>query len=242
MVKVLGIDVDGALVARWRSWLMPEQQPFVVPASVARERGLVDQRAELSLEVADAFELYGVTRDDAIVLFDRRQARTLPAGVRRARVHRWPTRDAAADTGRTIRYVERGRTPSRHTEVRSWPIPGARELAGTFPAGSGPNCFGTVMEAAGVTGAAGEWMQIEPFDAWAAASTRPGGRDDQPGTVLIWRTTDGTPAHAAVTLGDGWALNKASQGWMSPAQVLPVREVIHRSRYRGLRLERRLLV
>jgi len=46
---------------------------------------------------------------------------------------------------------------------------------------------------------------------------------------------------AAVTLGDGWALNKASQGWMSPVQVLPVREVILRSRYRGLRLGRRLV-
>ena len=118
-------------------------------------------------------------------------------------------------------------------------LPGARGLAGTFPVGSGPNCFGTVMGAAGVTGAAEEWMQLEPFDAWVAASTRPGGEDGAPGTVLVWRTAGGEPAHAAITLGDGWALNKASQGWMSPTQVLTVRQVINRSRYRGLRLSRR---
>jgi hypothetical protein len=58
--------------------------------------------------------------------------------------------------------------PSRHGEVKSWPteiLPRARELAGTFPGGSGPNCFGTVMAAAGVEGAADEWMQRQPFDA-----------------------------------------------------------------------------
>lgn len=241
MLSVAGIEVSSQLVARWRTWLMPERQPFVVPADIAAARSWNDERAALTFEVADAFELYGVSHGDAVVFLDRAQARALPEAERRARVHRWPTQDAAADTARTIRYVERGRVPSRHGEVAAWRLPGARELAGTFPAGSGPNCFGTVMGAAGVTGAAAEWMQQEPFDAWLVASTRPGGQDEHPGTVLVWRTGDGTPAHAAVTIGDGWVLNKASQGWMSPIEVLPARDVIHRSRYRGLRLERHRL-
>jgi hypothetical protein len=46
-------------------------------------------------------------------------------------------------------------------------LPTARELAGAFPPRSGPNCFGTVMGAAGVTGAAATWMQREPFEQWA---------------------------------------------------------------------------
>jgi hypothetical protein len=66
------------------------------------------------------------------------------------------------------RVISEDLGPSRHVEVKSWPteiLPRARELAGTFPRGSGPNCFGTVMAAAGVEGAADEWMQRQPFDA-----------------------------------------------------------------------------
>lgn len=42
-------------------------------------------------------------------------------------------------------------------------LPDARELAGTSGNGSGPNCLGTVMAAAGVRGAADEWMQQAPL-------------------------------------------------------------------------------
>jgi len=83
---------------------------------------------------------------------------------------------------------EEGRRRSRHTEVdvATWRdaagvLPAARDLMGTFPPGSGPNCFGTVMGAAGVDGAAGTWMQREPFQEWLAAASRPGGHDGQPG-------------------------------------------------------------
>ena len=228
---------------------MPERQPFVVPRALAAQRGWADDRAGLAFEVVDTFEMYGAAGDEAIVLLDRAAARTLPAEVRHGQpsAHRWPVSDTAADNARTLRYIERGRLASRHRDVTKaqWrdaaALPGARTLAGTFPAGSGPNCFGTVMAAAGIAGAAEEWMQLQPFECWLAASARPGGRDEEPGTVLLWRDTDGAPAHAAVTLGGGWALNKASQGWMSPTQVLTVRQVVNRSRFRGLRLERRLL-
>nr|WP_274636786.1 hypothetical protein [Microbacterium bovistercoris] len=243
-MDVLGIDVAPVLAARWREWLMPACQPFVIPGDVATVRGWSDERAELTFEVADAFELYDVARDQAIVFLDRTQARSLPPDLRRTQRarHRWPTGDVSADIERTVRFVERARLPSRHTEVTEWILPGARELGGTFPDGSGPNCFGVVMAAAGVTGAAGKWMQIAPFERWVEASTIDGGSDDEPGTVLLWRDQRGEPAHAAVTLGGGYALNKSSQGWMSPTQVLTVREVINRSRYRGLRLERRRIV
>jgi hypothetical protein len=133
---------------------------------------------------------------------------------------------------------------SRHDEVTNWPtalLPQARRLAGTFPDGSGPNCFGTVMAAAGVPGAADEWMQREPFEQWLADKTTRGGRDAVPGTVLVWRGDDGRVQHAAVTLGDGWALHKPSQSWSTPRKVRTVAEVRRSSRTPGWHLERHTL-
>ncbi len=195
------------------------------------------------MEVKDSFLLYAVA-DQALVWLTRGEARRLPADVRRAQPapHRWPSADPAADVARVVAFVEEGRRASRHDEVRSWAaLPDARRLAGTFPTRSGPNCFGTVMEAAGVRGAAEEWMQREPFEAWLADHTRPGGVDDEAGTVLVWRNAAGAVDHAAVTLGDGWALHKPSQGWMSPTKVLAVRDAKLSARSAGRRLQRRRL-
>ncbi|MEU6782078.1 hypothetical protein ABZ912_22975 [Nonomuraea angiospora] len=47
--------------------------------------------------------------------------------------------------------------------------------------------------------------------------------------------------HAAVTLGDGWALHKPSQGWMSPTKVLASQDLKYSARARGQRLHRRHL-
>ena len=144
-----------------------------------------------------------------------------------------------------IRFVEAGRRASRHAEVAesTWRraltvLPAARPLAGTFPDRSGPNCFGTVMAAAGVVGADTTWMQREPFEDWLDAATRPGGDDHAAGTVLVWRDERRQVQHAAVTLGDGWALHKPSQRWMSPTKVLTGREVILSSRRAGCHLAR----
>ena len=140
--------------------------------------------------------------------------------------------------------ISEGLGPSRHDEVTNWPtalLPRARRLAGSFPDGSGPNCFGTVMAATGVPGAAEEWMQREPFEQWLADKTTRGGRDAVPGTVLVWRSDDGRVQHAAVTLGDGWAFHKPSQSWSTPRQVRTVAEVRRWSRTPGWHLERHTL-
>lgn len=146
-------------------------------------------------------------------------------------------------------YVEDGRRPSRHADVprevwsrASVVLPRARALAGTFAPGSGPNCFGTVMGATGVPGAAEQWMQRDPFERWLRRSAQPGGGDDDPGTVLVWRSTDGLVQHAAVTLGSGWALHKPSQGWMSPTKVLAVPDLKLSARAPGRLLERHTLL
>lgn len=109
-------------------------------------------------------------------------------------------------------------------------LPRARALSGTFApgsrgssiaGGSATNCFATVMAAAGVQDA-----DDEPFEAWLAAHCTVGGRDNLPGTVLVWRDAHGDNTHAAVTLGGGWALHKPGQEWLSPHQVLTVRDLI----------------
>jgi hypothetical protein len=249
-VEVLGIHVDADVLDRWRDWLMPDEQPFLVPRDVAAGTGLAGDNERLSFEVRDSFCLYGVG-DRVVCWLTRGQSRRLPPEVRRGQpaVHRWPSSDRARDLARVVRFVEDGRRRSRHADVdrATWldagrVLPAARDLAGTFPAGSGPNCFGTVMGAAGVDGAAGTWMQREPFEDWLAAASRPGGRDDQPGTVLVWRDVSGLVQHAAVSVGGGWALHKPSQGWMSPTQVLTVRDVILGSRVAGHHLQRRTLL
>ena len=142
-------------------------------------------------------------------------------------------------------YLRFGRRRSRHLEVPDhlWDnarstLPGARALAGTFPHASGPNCFGTVMAAAGRPEAADVWMLQEPFEEWLSAAALPGGTDKDPGTVLVWRSPSGLAQHAAVTIGGGYALHKPSQGWMSPRKILTVREVIASARQTGRRLTR----
>lgn len=144
-------------------------------------------------------------------------------------------------------YVEHDLPPSRHREVTAavWAragrlLPGASDLAGRYPARSGPNCFGNVLAAAGV-GDGSAWVQREPFEEWLAAHTSPvrGTRQDHlPGVVLVWRTHDGLAEHAAVTIGAGFVLNKPSQGWFSPHLVWTVPETVAASRYPGVTLSR----
>jgi len=141
------------------------------------------------------------------------------------------------------RIVSEDLGPSRHTEVHDWPtgLPRARELAGTFAGGSGPNCFGTVMAAAGVEGADEVWMLREPFEQWLAEHTVPRGRDDVPGTVFVWRDTNGLVQHAGITIGGGWMLHKPAQSWKTPRKIRTVAEVKRATRTAGWRLERRRL-
>ncbi|BDP42867.1 hypothetical protein DAETH_28360 [Deinococcus aetherius] len=154
----------------------------------------------------------------------------------------WPSLIAPAVLARA---VAQGQLNCRRAEVPDavWTaatsvLPRARELAGTFPHASGPNCFGTVMGAAGVPGGEREWVQREPFEAFLAERTRRGGHDDHLGTILVWRDHSGQVQHTAITLGGGWALHKPSQSWMTPRVVRPTRDLIRWCRAPGWRLHR----
>lgn len=184
----------------------------------------------------------------------RRWADLLPKDTLRALAdgHRfvwWPSLLAASPTRILERFVADEADATRHRAVTptTWRscagvLPGARELAGTFADSSGPNCFATVLAAAGVDGAAEDWVQQEAFDDWLARSCAPGGTDDDVGAVLTWRDSTGVPVHAAVTIGHGFALEKAAQTWWTPRIVATVDEVKRASRARGQRLERHRIV
>lgn len=139
--------------------------------------------------------------------------------------------------------------PSRHSEVSkgTWSrcselLPGARNLAGSFPSSSGPNCFASVMYAAGIPRARSRCVVEAPFLAWLTSACRPGGQDGEAGTVVVWRDDRGRPSHAAITIGDGWALEKGSSEWWTPYAIRPLDDVIRTRRTKGYRLERYRLV
>lgn len=159
----------------------------------------------------------------------------------------WPALVRGREGEALRRFVEDGARASRHDEVPEsvWSgcrsvLPGARAIAGTFARGVDANCFSTVLMA--VDPLVGEgWLQREPFENFLSSRTRPGGRDDDPGTVLVWRSDDHLVQHACITLGQGWALNKPDQCWHSPRSVLSVRQTIFQSRAPGLHLSRQHL-
>jgi len=274
VIEVLGIKVDHSLVHRWREWFAPERQPFrtdrlaaglshgqeLGPSPEVRDTFHMYGGTWVWLDESEFIRLsLGVRR----ALLFRREAighvgqlatstrRVVESGRTDSRVVWWPSLVRVVGDEPVVSYVEEGVRASRHREV-TWAVwsaarrvlPDAAELAGTFAPGSGPNCFGTVMAAAGVPGAGAQWMLQKPFEEWLADNATPiraATRDHIPGVVFVWRDADGLAAHAAVTIGDGYALSKPSQAWCSPRFVWTVRETISAARGRGITLSRYLL-
>ena len=159
----------------------------------------------------------------------------------------WPAVAAGRSRKDVLRRrVDRNQLPSRHHEVDGgvWSrcsslLPGVRMLAGTFAEVGEPNCFAAVMTAQGVDEVADACVLREHFERWLAAMTsRVRDGDELPGTVLVWRNGAGELEHAAVTIGSGWALEKASVEWWRPNVVLSVRDLIRSKHFPGWHLER----
>ena len=148
---------------------------------------------------------------------------------------------AAPEGAATEAHASRHADVARKTWVRcAQVLPDAERIAGTFAPSTAANCFATVMAAAGVAGAEDACMLQVPFLQWLAGACRRsnGGSDDEPGTVLVWRNSSGDPVHAAVTIGDGWTLEKASGEWWTPRATRSTKDVIRAARAPGQRLER----
>lgn len=255
--EVLGIGVDELLVERWRDWFAPIVQPFrtdLLPPQMAA--GLPTKFVEPTPEWQDTYFMYGGTwtwldEEQFDVLcpsFRRSLLAVRRRTVRPKSMPVWPSELARSGDAAMFGWVASSVRPSEHREVSpaTWNlssklIPRAELLAGTFPtSGSGANCFGTVMAAAGVPGA--DDVQIVPatFQTWLdenTGSVSGTGHDDEPGIVFVW-TEHGDLAHATVTIGDGWMLSKPSQSWSSPRLVWTVREAVNSWRFAGTRLSR----
>lgn len=267
VLTVLGVEVDEERLRRWTTYYAPGRQPFRLRGLDAPVRHALEDASlpggveQVSPEHRDTFFLYGGgpwvwLSEDELAGLDG-AVRTALLAERRERVRpkpvpAWPSDPLLVPA--MVRWVETGSRPSLHLLARDelaaashGPLPGAATLAGTYAEGSGPNCFAAVMAAAGEP-VAQEWVQLDQFRTWLEASTDPlpqaappvAETDRRPGCVLVWHE-DGELAHAAVTIGGGWALHKQSQSWSSPFAVWPVEEVVRSWLVTGTRLSRHLL-
>lgn len=255
--EVFGIGVDETLIERWRNWFAPSVQPFrtdVLPPQVAAAVPM--RQAEPTPEWTDTFFMYSgswtwLCEEEFNSLRPSLRRSLLAARRRTVRpklMPVWPSELARSGDDLMFRWVASGAVrPSRHQDVPGtvWKhaqamLPEAGRLAGTFAAsGSGANCFGTVMAAAGLDVSD---VQVAParFQAWLDEHTEGingTGCDDDPGVVFVW-TEHGNLAHATVTIGDGWMLSKPSQSWSSPRLICTAREVVNSWRFPGTRLSR----
>ena len=282
-MRLLGIDVPGELVDRWRSYLAPDWQPFFVDRADEWDAPAPPTSTTLSDNLRDTYKTWRMTAKGQMVWLDeqsfmalgrRERARLVRSQAERKRgavptVRRWkdrfdaPVLRAQADGHRFVWWpsllsehpeevladqVLDGQPASRHDEVKAstWRaaerlLPRAKEIAGQFAMSSGPNCFGTTLAAAGLVDPTTCVVQ-EPFEEFLVSRCTAGGRDADAGTVLVWRDSDGVPVHSAITIGDGWALEKPAQTWWTPRVVLDVRQLIKANRWPGQRLERHRLV
>ena len=115
------------------------------------------------------------------------------------------------------------------------PYDSIRALAGTFPARSGANCFSTTLAAitrhvdTALT-IADFWLHQEPFLEGLERrgyhlleeTLKPDARD----RVVVWNDQQGKPQHTCYLIGNGLVLNKNSQSWFSPRQILHLDSVL----------------
>lgn len=203
--QVLGIDLDDALITRWREWYAPERQAFRTDLLDPEIAATVPHtELEPTEEWVDTFFIYSGTW----TWLDEAEFGALPAPTRRAmqavrrrvmypkRLPVWRSKLDRFGDGPLLAWVASGARSSRHHEVPDevWRdaaqlLPEAQRMAGSFVrTGSGPNCFGAVMAAAGIAEAEHTRVVLAPFQAWLDEHTEPvrGPAHDQlPGTVLV---------------------------------------------------------
>lgn len=239
-MRILNIDVPDDLLAKWRQWYAPGCQVFrshqLSDAAKAALTSVAPQ--SLPLEIRDTFGAYGdgwgrIDEVDFWALSQDVRAELLATHeVDEVGLFRWPSELAREGDAPLIAYVA-DTAPSRHEDVpeQVWEaasalLPDARRLSGTFAETSGPNCFGTVMTAAGED-VERDWVKQPQFEEFLARCTQPADMPnvDRPGVVWVWRNADGLAVHACVTVGGGFALNKPAQAWWAPRYIWTTDEV-----------------
>lgn len=111
----------------------------------------------------------------------------------------------------------------------------ALEWVGWLPH-SGPNCFATVLShgepnLARAQSVAQLWLPSETFVRELGArgfTEQTFGRKLELGWILAWRDSSGGLVHACVCVTRDFVLNKDSQAWYSPRQILELETVLER--------------
>lgn len=112
--------------------------------------------------------------------------------------------------------------------------PALSQLCNTFVVNSGANCFATTIAATTSSVASAHttsklWLHQAPFLRQLSAlgyteSSRI--HEDRYDTILIFWDEQNQAQHACYCLGDGIALNKNSQAWYHPRELVKVSDVI----------------
>ncbi|MDO4607348.1 MAG: hypothetical protein Q4B12_08525 [Bowdeniella nasicola] len=259
MLPVLGIPVSPELVDKWKNFWSFPVQPFPVKGLPAEllEQLPASRDVTPSGEYRDTFYLYDAADRR---FYSQGDIASLPGNVRsellRVQKNSYPEPIVPAWPGdpfllpKMIRWIEHGVRSSLHEiaaqsleAASSEKLPAAKSLAGTFAERSGPNCFHTVMCAAGEN-PPDPWVTQDVFTEFLERRAEPlkdNRADATAGVIFTW-TLHGELAHAAVTLGDGWSLVKPSQSWSSPRLVWTVPEVVASWRIKGATMQRWMLV
>ncbi len=115
--------------------------------------------------------------------------------------------------------------------------PAVVELANTFCAHSGPNCFATTLAAITPDRASARliselWLTA---DAFLHGLAQRGYRDQQThaveptglaDAVVVWADAEDVPRHACYVIAAGIALNKDAQTWYAPRQLVGLAAII----------------
>lgn len=109
-----------------------------------------------------------------------------------------------------------------------------RALAGTFASKSGANCFSTALAA--ITQQpytiADFWLHQEPFfrglKQRGFALDPAGSVEDRElrDAILVWYNPEDKAQHTCYVIGNGFVLNKNSQAWFSPRQLLHLETLV----------------
>jgi hypothetical protein len=211
--------------------LEAETQQRLLAAQMESKRGhiyLWDEVAEyvqscLALARTRCFSRHG----RVYLVPDMRLWQAIPDDVRIRWIIDWISLDAPHCRSSTL---------SEHDWLRL-NQPNVRKLAGTFASKSGPNCFATTVAAISrsdgdVTQIADQWLHQPEF---LAALYQHGYQVNLSASVsdlalydavLVWFDHDHRAQHTCYLVGEGLAINKNSQAWFSPRQLLLIKEIV----------------
>lgn len=132
-----------------------------------------------------------------------------------------------------------------HASKISQPV--IRRLIGTFASSSGANCFSTTLAAITQDQVTAEtiadfWLHQEPFleglarRGYTCQANEKVLDADLQDAVLLWQDSNGVAQHACYLIEQGLVINKNSQAWFTPRQLLSLQTLLEYWQEDGLEI------